>query len=252
MFNLFRSRDKAVRLLLGGLLVLVSLSMLTYLIPSYNTGASSSDIVVAEIGKDQLTMPEVQKSIQMALRGQQLPPEFVPHYVPQIIQTMVAERAMVYEAKRLGFQISDNDLISGIRTMMPSLFPDGKFLGKEAYAGFLAQQNLSIEEFEANMERQLLLTRLRQIVLEGTVVSPQEIEQEYHRKNDQIKVAYVKLPSDKYKSEVKASPEDLRAYFEMHKTNYTIPEKRSLGIVIISQAKLEQAVNPTDSELLKA
>jgi peptidyl-prolyl cis-trans isomerase D len=252
MFNLFRSRDKAVRLLLGGLLVLVSLSMLTYLIPSYNTGASSSDIVVAEIGKDQLTMPEVQKSIQMALRGQQLPPEFVPHYVPQIIQTMITERAMVYEAKRLGFQISDNDLISGIRTMMPSLFPDGKFLGKEAYAGFLAQQNLSIEEFEANMERQLLLTRLRQVVLEGTVVSPQEIEQEYHRKNDKVKVAYVKLPSDKYKTDIKPTPDELRAYFETHKATYTIPEKRNLGIVVINQLKLEQAVNVTDGELLKA
>lgn len=251
MFNLFRSRDKAVRLLLGGLLVLVSLSMLTYLIPSYNTGSGPSDLVVAEIGKDTLTLPEVQKSIQMALRGQQLPPEFVPHYVPQIIQTMVSERAMVYEARRLGFQISDADLIAGIRAIMPSLFPDGKFLGKDAYAGYLAQQNMSIEEFEANMERQLLLTRLRQVVLEGTVVSPQEIEQEYHRKNDKVKVAYVKLPNDKYKGEVKVTPDELRSYFETHKTNYTVPEKRSLGIVVISQAKLEQAVNPSDSELLR-
>src|ERR1044071_3760858 len=100
MFNLFRSRDKAVRLMLGGLLVLVSLSMLTYLIPSYNTGASSSDTVVAEIGKDVLTLPEVQKTIQVALRGQQLPAEFVPHYIPQIIQTMVTERAMVYQDRK--------------------------------------------------------------------------------------------------------------------------------------------------------
>src|SRR5690242_16841953 len=118
MFNLFRSRDKAVRIMLGGLLVLVSLSMLTYLIPSYNTGSGgSSDVVVAEIGKDKITMTEVQKSIQMAMRGQQLPPEFVPHYVPQIINTMVSERALVYEAKRLGFQISEDDLISGIRAV---------------------------------------------------------------------------------------------------------------------------------------
>lgn len=252
MFNLFRSRDKAVRLLLGGLLVLVSLSMLTYLIPSYNTGAGPTDIVIAEIGKEKITMPEVQKSIQMAMRGKQLPAEFVPHYVPQIVQTMVAERAMVYEAKRLGFQVSDDDLASGIRSIMPSLFPDGKFLGKDAYAGYLAQQNMSIEEFETNMERQLLLTRLRQVVLEGTIVSPQEIEQEYRRKNDKVKVEYVKLPSDKYKSEIKVTPDEVRTYFETHKANYSIPEKRSLGIIVINQAKLEQAVNPTDSDLLKA
>ena len=52
MFDLFRSRDKAVRILLGALLVVVALSMLTYLIPSYSTGASTSDVVVAEVGKE--------------------------------------------------------------------------------------------------------------------------------------------------------------------------------------------------------
>ena len=59
MFDLFRSRDKAVRILLGGLLVLVGISMLTYLVPNYNTGgARPNDAVVAEIGKDTITLPK--------------------------------------------------------------------------------------------------------------------------------------------------------------------------------------------------
>jgi peptidyl-prolyl cis-trans isomerase D len=250
MFNLFRSRDKLIRIVLGGLLVLVSLSMLTYLIPSYGTSGSSSDTVVAEIGKDQLTLAEVQKNIQVALRGKQLPPEFVPHYIPEVIRSMVNERALVWQAQRMGFRVNDNELAAGIKAMIPQLFPDGKFVGKDAYGAFLAQQNLSIEEFELNMQRQLLLTRLRQVVLEGTVVSPQEIEQEYHNKNDKVKVQYVKLSPDKYRNDVKVSPEAVKAYYDAHISSYTVPEKRSLGIILISQAKLEQAINPTDTELL--
>jgi peptidyl-prolyl cis-trans isomerase D len=59
MFDLFRSRDKAVRILLGGLLLLVAFSMLTYLVPNYNNGSSSgSDQVIAEIGKNTITLAD--------------------------------------------------------------------------------------------------------------------------------------------------------------------------------------------------
>src|SRR5581483_11323052 len=101
MFDLFRSRDKAVRILLGALLVMVGISMLTYLIPSYNTGASSSsDMVVVDIGDQSVTLQEVQRQIQNTLRGRQLPPQIIPNFIPQIVDSMVTERAAAYEAER--------------------------------------------------------------------------------------------------------------------------------------------------------
>ena len=133
--------------------------------------------------------------------------------------------------------------------MMPSLFPDGKFLGKEAYAALLAQQNLTIPDFEADLKRQMLITRLRDIALEGTVVTQPEIEAEYRKKNEQVKIEYVKIASDKYKSEVQVTPEDLQSYFKANAAQYTIPEKRNLAILIADQNKLQQTVNPTDDQL---
>src|SRR5260370_499648 len=78
---------------------------------------------------------------------------------------------------------------------------DGSFDAKATYAAFVAPQMLCIEESEVNMPRHWLPTRLRQIALEGTVVSPQEIEQEYHRKHDKAKVAYVKISPDKFRND---------------------------------------------------
>src|SRR5262252_2305998 len=108
MFDLFRSRDKAVRILLGALLVLVGLSMLTYLIPSYGSGGSSNDIVVAEIGKEKITLPEIQRAVQNTMRGRQIPAAILPQYIPQMVDSMINERAMVYEAERLGFEVTDD------------------------------------------------------------------------------------------------------------------------------------------------
>jgi peptidyl-prolyl cis-trans isomerase D len=252
MFDLFRSRDKIVRIMLGGLLLVVALSMLTYLVPSYNLGGGGSDQVVAEIGKEAITLPEVQQTVQVQMRGRQMPPELMPHYIPQIVSSMVTERALAYEANRLGFKVSNEDLAAAIRqTLSQQLWPGGKYAGNDAYAALLAQQNLTIPQFEQDMSMQLLVTKMRNVAMEGIVVTPQEIEQEYRHRFDKVKIQYVKITSDKYRSEVQVTPDELRKYYDANKAAYQVPEKRDLGILIVDQAKLAQTIQPTDADLLR-
>jgi peptidyl-prolyl cis-trans isomerase D len=250
MFDLFRSREKSVRILLGALLLLVALSMLTYLVPNYNTGTNTSDMIIAEIGKDEvITLPEVQRLIQNTVRGRQLPPEVVPNYVPTMVDQMVTERALAYEAARLGFQVTDADLADTIRQSAPGLFQDGKFVGKDAYASMLAQQGISIAEFETDLRRQILITRLREVAIEGTIVTPLEIEQAYRRKNEKIKIEYVKLSNDKYRAEAQPAAVEMQAFFNANNARYKTAETKSLAILIADPAQLEQAATPSDADL---
>src|SRR5271166_5948184 len=113
MFDLFRSRDKAVRLLLTGMLVLVALSMVTYLIPGsgggFGGGVTTDQTVVAQVGKDQVTAQDVSRTVQNMTRSRQLPPELLSIYVPQIVQQMISERVMAYEADRLGLKVTPEE-----------------------------------------------------------------------------------------------------------------------------------------------
>jgi peptidyl-prolyl cis-trans isomerase D len=250
MFDLFRSRDKAVRILLGALLLMVAISMLTYLVPSYNTGAGgSSDSVVAEVGHDVITQLDVQRSIQNAMRGRQIPAEILPNYIPQILQQLITEHALSYEAQRLGFEVTNQQLGDFIAQSIPNLFQGGKFVGKAAYASMLAQQNMTMEEFESGMRRQLMMDRLHSIALEGIVVSPVEIEKAYRDKNEQLKIQYVKLSADKYKKEAEPTLEEMQTYFKTNASRYTVPESKNLAVLVADQSKLEQTLNPTDDDL---
>src|SRR2546426_8821809 len=181
MFDLFRSRDKAVRIFLTALLSLVALSMVAYLIPGYggSGGTSASDNVIAEVGKNKVTVRDVQLPVRNATRNREIPPAMLAHYVPQMIDQMINEKALMYEASRMGFQVTEADTAKAIREQMPHLFTNGAFVGKDAYAAALAQQDMSIAEFEDYMQNQLLLNRLRSVVLESTVVSKADIDREF-------------------------------------------------------------------------
>ena len=249
MFDLFRSRDKAVRILLGGLLLLVAFSMLTYLVPSYNTGSSSTDVVIADIGKDSITLVEAQRMVQATVRGRQLPVDILPTYIQQMIDQMVTERAMLLEAQRLGMQVSDAEVAESIRQMVPSLFPDGKFVGKDAYAGMLAQQNMTIDQFESDLKRQVLITRLRDIAMEGTIVTQAEIEAAFRKKGEKLKVEFVRLTADKYKAESQPAAQEMQDFYKANTARYTSAEKKNLTVLIADQTKMEATVSPSDADL---
>src|ERR1039458_5960052 len=80
--------------------------------------------------------------------------------------------------------------------------------------------------------RQILITRLREVAIEGTIVTPLEIEQAYRKKNEKIKIEYVKIPNDKYRGEVQPSAEDMQRFYKANSARYVTPETKNLVILI--------------------
>jgi peptidyl-prolyl cis-trans isomerase D len=252
MFDLFRSREKTVRYILGAVLTLVALSMVITLIPGYGSGIMKGDSqVVAEIGNDQITAQEVRSAMQIQMKQNQIPPQMAQMYMPMLVQSMVAERASAYYAKQMGFMVSEEELANAIQSMLPSLFEGGKFVGRDVYASFLAQQNMTIPVFENNIRGQLMMTKLETIALEGVVVSPQEVEAEFKRNNEKIKLSYVGITPEAFQSQVTVTPADMTAFWAKNKAGFTIPEKRSFVVYALDPAKMEASIQAPEAELRK-
>jgi hypothetical protein len=148
MFQLFRSRAKAVRILLSVMLGVIALSMLLYLIPGTGITAadSSADQVVAEIGKSSVTVAQVQQQLKNVLQNRRLPPEFASTYIPQIVDQAIAERAVAYEAQQLGMRISDRDLADALRSMPFASLP------MDQYQQYVEQQyGTTVPDLEENV-----------------------------------------------------------------------------------------------------
>jgi parvulin-like peptidyl-prolyl isomerase len=182
MFHLFRSRDKAVRI--------VGLSMVTYLIPNMGntTDTNADSSVVASIGKTELTTQEVSRQIQNQIKNRQMPPELLAIEVPQLIQQMINDRSMAFGAGRLGIKVSDDEIDNAILDTLPAELTKGGKVDSATLNGLLQQQGLTMSDVRTDMYRQLLISRLQQIVAEGVVVSPREIADEYHHRNDKVRL----------------------------------------------------------------
>ncbi|MBM3785905.1 MAG: hypothetical protein FJW30_16195 [Acidobacteria bacterium] len=250
MFDFFRSRDKAARTVLTVLLGMVALSMVTYLVPGGPGSGNPSETVVAEVCGDKINAAEVQRQLQNQLRNRNLPAQMIQSYIPEFINQFVAERASACHAEEMGIRVTEEEVANAIRSMLPQILGGG--YNKELYTGFLREQGLTIPEFEANVAKQMRLNRLRIIVMEGMVVGPQEVEEEFRRRNEKIKVEYVRFGADKFQSQVKVTPEELQTYFNANRTMYRTPEKRSFEILVASEDRFAANITLDDNLIRQA
>jgi peptidyl-prolyl cis-trans isomerase D len=254
MFDLFRSRDKAVRITLTVLLGLVGLSMVTYLIPTtgQTTGTTGDTTVVASIGREDLTLQQVTRVVQNTTRSRQLPAELLAIYVPQIVQQMITDRAMAYEANRLGIRISSDEAENAILDQLPAELVKGGKVDAATLNAVLQQQGVTMADLKADTTRQLMINRLREIVAEGVVVSPREIADTFHRKNDRVRIDFALLQPAKYQAEAEPTDAEITAYYDAHKASFQTPEKRSLGIILLDPVKIAGGFKALgDTELRK-
>jgi peptidyl-prolyl cis-trans isomerase D len=254
MFNVFRSRDKFVRITLGAILTVVAVTMVITLIPGFGTttGSNGDDPVLAQIGSQKILASTVQRDFQTISRTGQIPAEMMEVYFPQYFDAMVHRKAARYQAERMGLTVTDDEVLTGLMSADPQFFQNGQLVSKDQFIAFLAQQGLTLDEAIDDMKTDLLVRKLTNAMLESIVVTPKEVENEFNHKYEKAKIEYIAFPAAKFVDEVKPTDQEIQQYFNANKNGYTIPQKLAFQVLVLQQDKVEAGITLTDQQLRSA
>jgi peptidyl-prolyl cis-trans isomerase D len=152
----------------------------------------------------------------------------------QILQQMVDERAAVAEADRLGIKVSDEEVRQRIFAM-PAFQENGGFIGEARYQQLLRMQRppMIASEFEDNVRRGLAVEKLRGSITDWLSVNDKDLEKEYRRRNDKVKLAVVSFTADSFRTQVTTTDAEIASHFEAHKNDFKIPEKRKIRYLLV-------------------
>jgi peptidyl-prolyl cis-trans isomerase D len=88
-------------------------------------------------------------------------------------------------------------------------------------------------EFEDNIRHGLAVEKLRGSLTDWLSVNDQDLEKEYRRRNDKVKLAVVSFTADSFRAQVTASDAEVASYFNGHQNDFKIPEKRKIRYLLI-------------------
>jgi peptidyl-prolyl cis-trans isomerase D len=262
MIRQLQNAGPTVKIILGGLLVLICASMAITLIPggvgsSLGIGAPPAG-VLATVGDQTVTVPEVQREARAMIR-QQFPrggPQasmLLPYFASQAAQQLINEKALVAEAHRMGLRVSDDELRDELQhgQLGSMLFPDGKFVGQEEYENFVQRNDMTVPQFEALEKDFILVRKLRALVSTSAFVGDAEVRDEFNHRNTKVKFEYAVIAQADILKGLHPGDEELKAFYERNKATYnnSIPEKRQIKYAVVDSAKMEAATTVTDQDL---
>jgi peptidyl-prolyl cis-trans isomerase D len=261
MIRTLQSAGPALKIILGGMLLIICAGMIITLIPgglgsSFGIGAPPRG-VIARIDDQEVTVPEVQREARMMIR-QQFPKGgeqaamLMPFFAGQAAEQLINLKALVAEARRMGLRVSDEELRDELQhgPLASMLFPDSKFVGQEEYENFAQRADLTIPQFESLEKEYILIRKLRALISGSAFVGDPEIRAEFDRRNTKVKFDYAVLTQADILKGLHPTDQELKAFYDRNKATYnnSIPEKRQIKYAMVETAKAA-ATSVTDQDL---
>src|SRR6184192_3338466 len=239
------------RILLGAVVLALGGSMLLYLVPQGPaTGSGGSSDTVAKVGDQTVTTQDIQQQLSQIERTNQVPQQLKAFYAQQILQQLIFQREIEYEAKRLGIAVSDQERADRIKMYLPMAFNGGTFIGMDQYTALVQQRfQLPVATFEELIRQGLLEEKFRKLVTDGISVGPEELKDGYRYKNEKVKLDYALIKPEDLEAKINPTEAEIKAEYEKNKSKYQVPERRTVRYALLDVNQLRQTIQISDTQL---
>ncbi len=247
----FDNRKTGMRILLGAVVLVLGGSMLLYLVPqSPGTGEASSTDTVAKVGDETVSTAEVRQQLAEIEQRNQVPKQLESLYARQILNQLIFQKEMEYEAKRLGIRVSDQERADRIRQFLPTAYNGDTFVGRDRYASEVqARFQLTVPAFEELIRQGLLQDKFRKLVTDGVSVGPSELQDEFKYRNEKVKLDYAFIKPEDLEAKITPDEAEIKAAYDKNRSRYQVPEKRVARFGLIDLNQLRQTAQISDDEL---
>jgi peptidyl-prolyl cis-trans isomerase D len=245
------SRKTSMRILLGIVVLVLGGSMLLYLVPQTpGTGEASSTDIVAKVGTETVSAAEVRQQLSEIEQRNQVPKQLESLYARQILNQLIFQKEIEYEAKRLGIRVSEQEQADRIRQFLPTAYNGDTFVGRDRYAAEVQTRfQMTVPVFEELIRQGLLQDKFKKLVTDGVSVGPSELQDEFKYKNEKVKLDYAFIKPEDLEAKITPDEAEIKAAYEKNRSRYQVPEKRVVRFALVDLNQLRQTAQVSDDEL---
>ncbi len=235
------------------ILALITIPFALFGIDSYLNDAGSN-VAVAKVNGDKISIQEYSNAVdtvrdRLQSQGQKVDAAMLEseELKQSVLDGLITRRLVNKEIGDANFKISDEQLSQHILGM-PEFQENGKF-SEELYQKTLEQNRLTASRFESDRRADMLTQQAREGLANLVFVPKSVAEQTLKFAHQQRDISVADIKTAEYIKQVKVTPEEVKAYYELHKAKFKTPEQVKLEFALLSAASLVAQTLVSDDEV---
>jgi peptidyl-prolyl cis-trans isomerase D len=211
---------------------------------------------LAKVGPHEIRAEDFQRSLQNELRaisrqtGRHITPEQAraAGIDQRVLAQLMAWAAVETHADQLDLALSDKALINGLKDDPAFKDPNGNF-SRIAFENVLQNMGLSERGFLALRRRDELREQVTGALINGVAIPDSLVDLVNSWRNEKRVAQFFVIDADKAVKGPEPDDAKLRETYEANKGEFTSPEFRKLGVLVLSVDDLKTKMDVTDAEI---
>jgi len=170
--------------------------------------------------------------------------DFIKDMAARLADSMVNQLIMCQIAREMGMTVGDKEIAATIQKANQFENPG------EEYPEMLSRMGLTPEEFESSVRADLLMDKLNSLFEDTTVLGEEELLRRYTEQNERYKALVSFAKTAGFKSKIQQpTEEEILALYEAEKDTLSVPEKRTIRFVQISEVLIRKNLEIPEAEV---
>ncbi|MGZ5919064.1 MAG: SurA N-terminal domain-containing protein [Hyphomicrobium sp.] len=211
---------------------------------------------LAKVGPREIRAEDFQRSLQNELRaisrqtGRHITPEQAraAGIDQRVLAQLMAWAAVETHADQLDLALSDKALINGLKDDPAFKDPNGNF-SRIAFENVLQNMGLTERGFLALRRRDELREQVTGALINGVAIPDSLVDLVNSWRNEKRVAQFFVIDADKAVKVPEPDDAKLRETYEANKGEFTSPEYRKLGVLVLSVDDLKTKMDVTDAEI---
>jgi peptidyl-prolyl cis-trans isomerase D len=132
-----------------------------------------------------------------------------------ILEELVQRRLLMQEARRLGLEMTDEELMDSI-ARLPDFQVNGRF-NKNRYLQALRSRRLTPGQYEIERREQITIQKLYDIIQDTVHVTEAEVRDRYRLEQERINLYFIRLSASDFMPQAQVTAEEMKSYYERNR-----------------------------------